>query len=133
MKDYLPFLKWLSGQKSSMVDLVIQWAKINTHAFNLSGLELFSQEVEKAFSIFNEKIERIPLPSMEMVNSQGLLEEKPLSHALKIQKRPEAPSQIFLMIHMDTVYPAETQATVSLVEKGALLRGPGVTDAKGGL
>ena len=44
---------------------------------------------------------------------------------------PGAP--ILLLMHMDTVWPVGTLATMPLREDGGLLFGPGVADMKGGI
>ena len=90
--------------------------------------------IQKEFSVFNEKIELLDLPAMEIINLNGDPESKLLGRALKIRKRPSAPKQALLVIHMDTVYPPDgtTGNQVTLVDNNTL-KGPGVTDAKGGI
>jgi glutamate carboxypeptidase len=57
----------------------------------------------------------------------------PLGKALSIRKRPTAPTQVFLCIHMDTVYGTEHPfQTVRWIDDHTL-NGPGVADAKGGI
>src|SRR5213076_2181510 len=59
--------------------------------------------------------------------------QSPLGQALRARKRPDAPRQLFLGIHLDTVYPLDQPfQEVQGIDKNTL-RGPGVIDAKGGL
>jgi glutamate carboxypeptidase len=58
---------------------------------------------------------------------------RPLGDALHLRLRPEAPRQVFLNIHMDTVYPPDGPFQSVTPLQAGLLRGPGVIDAKGGL
>ncbi len=132
MKPYSPTLDWIDDQSQNMLELVKGWAEINSYTFNLSGLKILAQEIEQALRIFNERIEFLDLPDAEKITSKGMLEIQSLGQAIKIQKRPKAPKQILLMIHMDTVYPPDQKFTVEEKEKN-VLQGPGVTDAKGGL
>lgn len=57
----------------------------------------------------------------------------PLGQAISMTKRPDAPLQVLLVIHMDTVYgPDHPFAATTLLDDNRL-QGPGVADAKGGL
>ena len=68
----------------------------------------------------------------EVIDATGQIASKPLGMALSQKKRTEADLQVFLGIHMDTVYRPEHpfQTTTRLDEKR--LGCPGVLDAKGG-
>ncbi|MCH7545598.1 MAG: M20/M25/M40 family metallo-hydrolase, partial [Planctomycetes bacterium] len=78
-------------------------------------------------------LEKIKLEPHEVIDATGQIESKPLGMALSQKKRTEADLQIFLGIHMDTVYSPDHpfQTTTRLDKKR--LGGPGVLDAKGGL
>ncbi|MGB1270971.1 MAG: hydrolase, partial [Endozoicomonas sp.] len=66
-------------------------------------------------------------------NDQGEEVIHPLGNALRIRKRPEAPLQVFLCGHMDTVFPEDSPfQQVRWLDKNTL-NGPGVTDLKGGI
>ena len=65
MKEYRDIYAWIDAQKKTMQDLVIQWSAINTHTFNLKGLESLSREVKSVFSVFNEEIREVSLPPFE--------------------------------------------------------------------
>lgn len=133
MEEYLSLLNWIDTQKQDMQELVIQWASINTHTFNLNGLKSLSQEMKRAFSVFGEDIEEVSLPPFESINIHGGLEEKSLAPALFIRKRPKAKKQGLFVVHMDTIYtPEDTFQEVVCVDD-QILKGPGVTDAKGGI
>lgn len=56
-----------------------------------------------------------------------------LGKALYIQKRKEAPIQIFLSGHMDTVFPVDSLFQKVTKISANKWRGPGITDMKGGL
>ncbi len=114
-------LNWIESQQNVMEALVEKWATINTYSFNLLGLKFLSQKLSKSFSVFKEPVQFIPLNSKEE-----------LAPVLSIQKRPHALKQVLLVNHFDTVYPLNTPIS-ELKKKGNVLKGPGVTDSKGGI
>lgn len=102
-----------------MLDDLILLASINSGSHNRRGLEAMCRWFETAFQILNpDKVERI-----DFENGPGLT----------ACKRQEAPIQIFLGGHLDTVFGEESPfQTVGKVENNTIV-GPGVTDMKGGL
>jgi glutamate carboxypeptidase len=68
---------------------------------------------------------------------RALIEEPPLigttARALRVRWRPEAPRQILLNGHYDTVYEAGDPFQACTQLDAATLRGPGVADMKGGI
>ncbi len=133
MKNYQPLFTWIDSQQEEMLNLLINLAEINSHSFNLSGLDSQLQNLRKVFSPLGEKIEILDLSPWHSINSKGEMVQTPLGKALLITQSPEAPIQILLVCHMDTVYPPDHpfQKTTRLEQNR--LQGPGVIDAKGGL
>lgn len=81
-------------------------------------------------------VERLPGGSRTSVGDDGRETTTPLGDALRVRggDGPAGSPRVLLGIHMDTVYPpAAEPPRVELAPDGAVLRGPGVTDAKGGL
>ena len=61
---------------------------------------------------------------------------RPIAHGrnLHVRVRPEAPVQLLLTGHMDTVFGADHPfQQVGWIEDGRVLGGPGVADMKGGI
>ncbi len=133
MKPYQPYLDWIDDQSQKMLELVRQWARINSHSFNLEGLKNLSLELTKSFAVLSEDIRWVAVNPMEYIDSRGWIQTKPLGQALMIKKRPFAPLQVLLMCHMDTVYPKEDQPQEIVLSDKNTLKGPGVCDAKGGI
>ena len=133
MEEYLPQLEWIDTQKQVMLETVTRWSGINTHTFHLSGLKLLSEDIKKAFSVFQERVEEVALPPVESVDINGRMEQNALAPALKITKHPLAEKQGLFVIHMDTVYLPEEDFQEAVLLDDKTLRGPGVTDAKGGI
>jgi len=79
------------------------------------------------------RIERIPTGGSTSVGDDGVIEARAHADALTIRARPDAPLQIILTGHYDTVFPSESRfQTVSSRADGAL-NGPGIADMKGGI
>jgi len=132
VQEYREVFDWIDAQAARMRDLVSKWANLNTFSYNLAGLQQFADLLKKEWGALGD-VEELSLPTAESIDADGKLVHAPLGRALRIRKRTDAPRQIFLCIHMDTVYPPEGNfREVTLVDQNTM-RGPGVCDAKGGL
>ena len=125
-------LSWIDSQADVMRARVIEWCQINSYTFNLPGVARVGEEAAKVLQSLGAQIEWVDLPPAESIDSRGQIVHEPLGRALLARKRPEAPRQVFLGIHLDTVYPPDQAFPVEMLDKNRL-RGPGVIDAKGGL
>ncbi len=116
-----------------MIDWVERWANINSGSENLAGLERMLFELKEAFSCLNAEIKEVALPPRTTIDQQGNSKQSPSGSLLFLKKYPEAPIQILLVGHFDSVY--SSASSFQKTEKTGLdiLRGPGVADMKGGL
>lgn len=125
--------KWLSTQHDKMIEQLIEWSSINSGSYNLDGLAKMADVIIQSASGLNAQVERISLPSFHELTDLGHPIEKHTGEALVFTKRPNAPIQILLCGHRDTVFeldhPFQKPKRVSENE----INGPGVTDMKGGL
>lgn len=132
-KPIIPLLAILDSQQQTMLDTTIELAEINSGSLNADGVNRVLQRLQTLAASLEGQQEILKLPPFEVVNDQGELVQHPLGNALRIRKRPEAPVQIFLCGHMDTVFPVDhTFQKVKWLDKNTI-NGPGVTDLKGGL
>ncbi len=130
---YQPHLEWIAQQQDAMLRLVDAWGNINSYSENTAGLAEMLGALKKEFGVLGGVMQEVPLPPLTKVNGRGIEEEVPLGQALSIIKRPEAPIRIFFGGHYDTVYPPTGHFhKVQRVDEHRL-KGPGVTDMKGGL
>ncbi len=126
-------LDWIATQRDCMLQRVTAWANINTFSTNTAGLSRLTDILAAEFSPLGGDIQRHDLPPAESVDHRAQTIRTPIGQALSITKRPQAKLRILLNIHMDTVYPpGDPFQSVIEIENGKL-RGPGVTDAKGGI
>lgn len=116
-----------------MLNLLQEWAEINSHSDNISGLVKMMSALKPHFSKLGGQMIEVDLSRRSMVDTTGQIVDIPHGKALSIIKRSEAPIKVFFGGHMDTVYPSSHsfQKTERLSENK--LRGPGVADMKGGL
>jgi glutamate carboxypeptidase len=126
-------LQWIDSQQPEMLRLVSAWASINSGTHNLNGLARLTSAVRDEFQSLGAEVRQHELPPAESIDSAGQLIRSPLGHAISFTKRPGAPTQILLSIHLDTVYPPHHPFQQVTRVDAQTLRGPGVVDAKGGL
>ena len=102
-------------------DRLIRWANQNSGSDHLAGLAAMLALLEADFSALpGVKTERVPCANTS-------------AQALRVRYRPEAPQQVLLSGHYDTVYGADNPFQRCELVDEHTLRGPGVTDMKGGL
>lgn len=126
-------LDWLIAQQHPMTELLKGWAGINTGTFNPTGLEALAGLVVDEFRPLTETIRIVHPDPVEMVDSLGRVIPRPLGANIHAVQRPDAPVQVLLAIHMDTVYDVDSAFQTVEQLDDQTLRGPGVADAKGGL
>lgn len=118
---------------SGMLDNVIQWSNVNSGSYNALGLERMAAVLSQAFSALECEGNIYSLPPIEEVDKQGERKKVDLGPLLNFRKRPDAPVQVLLVGHMDTVYGLEHPFQTAVRKGDNILLGPGVTDMKGGL
>jgi glutamate carboxypeptidase len=78
-------------------------------------------------------VEAVPIGPSQRVTAAGAVEAVAHPPALRIKVRPEAPLQVALTGHFDTVFPASHPFQTPVLRSDGVLHGPGVADMKGGL
>lgn len=105
----------------SLRDLLIRWCNQNSGSDHIAGLEAMRGLLASAFaSLPGAQIEHVPLMGTA-------------AKVLRIRVRPEAPRQILLSDHYDTVYGVDHPFQTCELVAPDTLRGPGVADSKGGI
>ena len=116
-----------------MIDLLTRWANVNSGSHNLPGLNEMLALLEEEFSVLGGETERVELAPQQLDDSSDTAVQVSLGRALLIRKRPTAPVRLLLCCHMDSVYPVDHPFQKAVRVADNILKGPGVTDAKGGL
>jgi len=121
------------NKTETMAEKIIQWSNINTGTFNILGLERLAKVLVEEFSILGGEGDILSLPPIEQIDSLGEIEKKDIGPLLRFWKRPNAPLQVLLVAHMDTVYGLEHAFQKATKKNAERVCGPGVTDMKGGI
>lgn len=111
-----------------------QWSLVNSGSRNLDGLAVMAGLLADAFSILpGEVLLRDAMPG-EAVDAGGNVQSLDYGRNLHVRVRPDAPVQLLLTGHMDTVYALDHPfQTLTDIDSGAMINGPGVADMKGGI
>ena len=125
-------LDTLEEAGNAIVDRAIDWCAINSGSRNLVGLDEMAEPLAAAMSEIGP-LERVSLPNTQEVASDGTIRPVPTGAALRLRVRPDAPVQIALTGHYDTVYPADTLFRQVGTRPDGALHGPGIADMKGGI
>lgn len=116
-----------------MLAQVEDWAAINSGTRNLAGLATVAAKLADAFSGLPGTLELVDAPSAESVGTDGSVSAIGHGRHLHLVVRPDAPMQMLLTGHMDTVYPADHPFQTLTWRPDGTLGGPGVADMKSGL
>lgn len=122
----------IDSNSNNIKQLLVDWSEINSHPFNISGLEKQSKEIIKLLEPLDCSITEVPLGNTVHFDSQAAATEKTLGSVLIATKRAEKKTSLLLLGHMDTVYPDDLDFKPVYLDKNRL-QGPGVADMKGGL
>ena len=116
-----------------MLSQVQIWADINSGTANLKGLSTTASLLADAFSSLHGEVELVDPAPVEKVLADGTIVEVAHGRHLVATIRPEAPIQLLLTGHMDTVFAVDHPfQDLRWLDEG-VLNGPGVADMKGGI
>lgn len=116
-----------------MLDQVLRWAAINSGSGNLAGLTSMAGELADACAPLPGQIALLDPAPVTRIDAQGNEREVAHGRNLLLTVRPQAPVQILLTGHMDTVFDADHPFQTCQWLSPEVLNGPGVADMKGGL
>jgi glutamate carboxypeptidase len=127
-----PALERLDAEGAALAARTEAWSAINSGSLELAGLARMREVLLDAVSVLPGPAESVDLPPSQRIRPDG--EAMQLDHgaSIRVRVRPEAPVQIALTGHYDTVFPAAHAFQTPWREAGSL-RGPGVADMKGGI
>lgn len=126
-------LERLESQADSLVARTEAWSAINSGSHELAGLERMRAVLLDAVAELPGEPELVPLARSKRVGSDGDLMEVEHGAAIRVRVRPQAPIQVALTGHYDTVFPASHSFQKPWRADADTLRGPGVADMKGGI
>ena len=116
-----------------MLDQVTAWAAVNSGSRNLAGLAEVAGLLADAFAILPGALVLLDAAPVEAMAADGRLNAVEHGRNLHLTVRPEAPVQLLLTGHMDTVFGADHDFQQVFWREAGVLGGPGVADMKSGL
>lgn len=126
-------LEGLEAAQERMVEAVIDWSAMNTGSANLDGLERMAGILKTSFTALGAEPALLDPASVETVDASGEVRNIRRGRNLHLAVRTQAPVQVLLTGHMDTVFPRDDSFQAAVWREPGVLNGPGVADMKGGL
>lgn len=130
--DIEPLLERLDGERESLVARAERWSTINSGSFELSGLAAMRGTLLDTLTELPAAPDVVELAPSQRVRPDGEVIDVQHGASIRVRVRPDAPIQVALTGHYDTVFPAAHPFQAPWRE-GEMLRGPGVADMKGGI
>jgi glutamate carboxypeptidase len=122
----------LDEESERLVARTEAWSAVNSGSYEAEGLARMRAMLSDAFAALPGELEEIALAPSQRVRPDGTLAQLEHGASIRVRVRPDAPIQVALTGHYDTVFPA-AHAFQTPWREGQTLRGPGVADMKGGL
>lgn len=116
-----------------MLAQVERWAAVNSGTGNLAGLKNVAGQLADSFAALPGDLRLVAADPVESVDAAGRVSTIQRGDHLHVRVRPDAPVQLLLTGHMDTVFAADHPfQNLTWLEPG-VLNGPGTADMKAGL
>lgn len=116
-----------------MLAAVEAWAAVNSGTGNLAGLKTIAGMLADAFAVLPGTVRLVAPDPVESVDAAGQVQTIVRGDHLHVRVRPDAPVQLLLTGHMDTVFPADHPFQSLTWREPGVLNGPGTADMKGGI
>jgi glutamate carboxypeptidase len=116
-----------------MLARVEAWCAINSGSRNIAGLAIMADTLADAFAVLPGPLalrEAAPVDAIAPDGRRIIVEH---GRNLHLKVRPEAPVQILLTGHMDTVFGPDHPFQTCSWRDDNILNGPGAADMKGGI
>ena len=122
----------LNARAADMIAQTRSWASINTGSWNVDGLRKLAPMLADAFSELDAEVRLDPGDPFESVSDSGETITTETASIIRVSSRPDAPVQVIMSGHYDTVFPPGSFESIRELG-GDRLNGPGLADMKGGL
>lgn len=126
-------LDHIARDGGQIVDRAVDWCAVNSGSRHLAGLERQRRILLDAAARLPAAPIEIPLSPSREVGADGRESEFHHPPCLAVVVRPEAPVQVVLTGHYDTVYPETSPFQIVRTRPDGALHGPGIADMKGGI
>ena len=123
----------LTGRLDELTANIVALAEINSGTHNPDGVNRCGERLSELVGTLQpDRVATAPAAPTPIVTGTGERATLPVGNAVRVTKRADAPFQVCLFGHLDTVFPAD-HAFQNVAVSGHRLHGPGVADCKGGL
>lgn len=129
----ISILQTIPPQKAELVETLLLWSSHNSGSHNAEGLETMRDLLRVRAARLDAKVVDCGLSSGEYVTDSGEKETVSYAPALEISKRPDAPIQLVLTGHYDTVFTKDFHFQTPVYLDDDTVNGPGTADMKGGI
>ena len=126
-------LDHVAARRTAIIDRAIAWSNLNSGSRNDVGLDAVLAVLEAEARRLPAQVSRIATEGSTTVADDGSVRAEAHADALKIVARPDAPVQVVLTGHYDTVYPVDSAFQTVTTRADGALNGPGIADMKGGI
>src|SRR5690349_7503968 len=121
------------AQAEPMLDQVLAWSSVNSGSRNLSGLAAMAGLLGDAFAGLPGELRLLDPARVEAVDAAGKTIALQHGRNLRLTVRPQAPVQLLLTGHMDTVFAVDHPFQETRWLDDEVISGPGTADMKGGI
>ncbi|MEM5517102.1 hydrolase [Henriciella sp. AS95] len=122
----------IAASEERLQKRTLEWASINTGSHNRAGLDQLAPMLADAFSALDADVRMDKSLPFENVNDKGETVDFETGPVIRVKSRPDAPVQVIMSGHYDTVFPDGTFTEIKDLGNGRM-NGPGLADMKGGL
>ena len=119
--------------QSERVGTIENWSSQNSGSRNRAGLDTMRALLADRFAALPGQVSNVDLADGEYVSNSGEVERVEYAPALQVTVRPEAPIQLVLTGHYDTVFPKDFHFQKPVRVDEDTINGPGTADMKAGL
>ncbi|MFV1990696.1 MAG: M20/M25/M40 family metallo-hydrolase, partial [Acidimicrobiales bacterium] len=130
---FAPLLAAIADDEDELISTLIELSEINSGSFNVDGVNACVGALASLLlNLEADSTELLDVEPMLQVSDEGVSGSVPLGRALRLRKHVDAPIQVGLVGHADTVF-AQDHSFQNVSQSDGRLNGPGVADLKGGL
>jgi glutamate carboxypeptidase len=126
-------LDHVAARDAAIAARAVDWAGLNSGSRNAEGLSLMLDRLQVEARRLPAEATRLTTGTAISVSDDGSGRTESYADALCLTCRPEAPVQVVLTGHYDTVFPAESAFQSVRTRDDGALNGPGIADMKGGI
>jgi len=126
-------IEHIDDNHKDMLKTVERWSSQNSGSRNRQGLDAMRALLADRFATLPGTVSAAALPQGEYVSTSGEIEVVDYAPALKVTVRPDAPVQLVLTGHYDTVFPKDFHFQKPVKVDEDTINGPGTADMKAGL